>query len=301
MRKILRFAAVTSLVLGTVVLGAGAAGAAQARGHQRSTCTGTFNAPGVLAGKYKGDVVVTGVCVVNGGAAVIKGDLILAPGSAVNATFALNDVAGTGTSSLTVKGDVKVGSGALLAVGCEPNFSPCTDDPNAGTGGTLTGQNKVFGDVRAFQALGVLLHASTIKGDVSLRGGGGAESCDPPFPGIFADLGSPPFSDAEDNSIGGDLTMTGLHSCWLGALRNHVRGNVFVAGNTMADPDAMEILANLVHGSIACFHNSPAVQYGDSTGSPNQVKRHAFGECGFNVRQPNPAPDGPLEPISVKI
>ena len=174
---------------------------------------------------------------------------------------ALNDVAGTGTSSLTVKGDVKVGPGALLAIGCEPNFSPCTDDPNAGTGGTLTGQNKVFGDIRASRALGVLLHASTIKGDVSLRGGGGAESCNPPFPGAFADLNSPPFTDAEDNSIGGNLTMTGLRSCWLGALRNSVRGNVFVAGNTMADPDAMEILANRIHGSIACFSNSPAVQY----------------------------------------
>lgn len=301
MGKIVRLAAVTSLVLGTVVLGAGAAGAAQADGHQSRICTGTFSAPGVLAGTYKGDVVVTGVCVVNGGAAVIKGDLILAPGSALNATFALNDVAGTGTSSLTVKGDVKVRPGALLAMGCEPKFSPCTDDPHAGTGGTLTGQNKVFGDVRAFQALGVLLHASTIKGDVRLRGGGGAASCNPPFPGIFADLGSPPFSDAEDNSIGGDLTITGMKSCWLGALRNSVRGNILVADNTMADTDAMEILANLVRGSIACFNNSPAVQYGDSASSPNQVKRHAFGECAFSVRQPNPSPGGPLEPISVKI
>lgn len=301
MRKLLRLAAITSLVLGTVVLGAGAAGAAQADGHHSSTCTGTFKAPGVLAGKFKGNVVVTGVCVVNGGAAVIKGDLILAPGSALNATFALNDVAGTGTSSLTVKGDVKVGPGALLAMGCEPNFSPCTDDPDAGTGGTLTGQNKVFGSVRAFQALGVLLHASTIKASVSVLGGGGAESCNPPFPGVFADLGSPPFTDAEDNSIGGNLTMAGLHSCWLGALRNSVRGSVLVAGNSMADPDAMEILANLVRGSIACFKNSPAVQYGDSASSPNQVRGHAFGQCGFNVRQPNPAPDGPLSPISVKV
>jgi hypothetical protein len=158
----------------------------------------------------------------------------------------------------------------------------------------------VFADEEHGVAL-VLLHASTIKGSVRLRGGGGGESCSPPFPGIFAELGSPPFSHAEDNSIGGDLTMTGLKSCWLGALRNSVRGNVFVASNTMADPDAMEILANLVRGSIACFSNSPAVQYGDSASSPNQVKRHAFGECAFSVLQPNPSPGGPLEPISVKI
>jgi hypothetical protein len=74
----------------------------------------------------------------------------------------------------------------------------------------------------------------------------------------------------------------------------------------MADPDAMEILANHVRGSIACFRNSPAVNYGDSGSSPNKVKGNAFGECGFNVLQPNPAPSpgvpaGPLEPISVKV
>ena len=295
MRKILRLAAVMSLILGTVVLAAGTAGAAQVDGHRSNICTGTFSAPGVLAGTYRGSVVVAGVCFVNGGAAVIKGDLILAPGSALNATFALNDVTGTGASSLTVKGDVRVGPGALLAMGCEPNETPCSDDP------TLAGQNKVFGNITAVQAVGVLLHASTVKGSVSVFGGGGAESCNPPFPGAFADIGSPPFTDAEDNSIGGNLTITGLKSCWLGALRNSVRGNVFVAGNTMADPDANEILANVVRGSIACFANSPAVQYGDSGSSPNQVKRQAFGECAFNVRQPNPAPNGPPTPISVKI
>jgi hypothetical protein len=112
----------------------------------------------------------------------------------------------------------------------------------------------------------------------------------PRSPGAFADIGSPPFTDAEDNSIGGNLTITGLQSCRLGALRNSGRGSVLVAGNTMADPDAMEVLANKIHGSIACFNNSPAVQYGDSGSSPNQVKRHAFGECGFNVLKPNPAP-----------
>jgi hypothetical protein len=295
MRKILRCAAITSLVLATVVLGVGAAGAAQTDGHHRpNTCTGTFTAPGVLAGKYRGNVVVYGVCVVNAGAAVVKGDLILAPGSFLNATFS------SGTASLTVKGNVKVGPGALLAMGCEANETPCTDNPNG------TGQNTVFGNITAFRAVGVLVHASTIKRSVSVFGGGGGASCNPPFPGAFADIKSPPFTDAEDNSIGGNLTITGLHSCWLGALRNSVRGSVFVAGNTMADPDAMEVLANRIHGSIACFNNSPAVQYGDSGSSPNLVKRHAFGECGFHVLKPNPAPTpttpgGPLEHISVKI
>jgi hypothetical protein len=192
------------------------------------------------------------------------------------------------------------------AHGSEPNFNPCTDDPKASAGGTLSGQNHVSGDVRATQALGVILHASKINGNVTLNGGGGGLSCDVPATGIFAALQSPVYSDSEDNTIGGDLKVTGLRTCWLGALRNHVRGNVTDRNNKMADPDAGEVLANVVNGNIACFNNSPVVQYGDSGSSPNQVRGHAFGECAFNVRQPNPAPTpttpaGPLEPISVKI
>ena len=87
----------------------------------------------------------------------------------------------------------------------------------------------------------------------------------------------------------------------MGALRNQVRGNIVVLKNTMGDPDAGEVLSNRIDGSIACFSNSPAVQFGDSGGSPNQVRGFAFGQCAFSVRQPNPAPNGPLEPISVKV
>jgi hypothetical protein len=294
MLKILRVAAITSLVLGTIALGAGAAGAAE---NPPNTCTGTLPSPGVLAGTYHGDVVVTGLCLVDGGAAVIKGDLILAPGAALGGTYVHNDVAGTGTSSLTVLGDVEVGSDAVLAMGCNPKTTPCTDDPKA------TGQNLVTGEVRGVHALGVIVYASTIKGDLSVLGGGGGVTCAPPFPGIFAEVGSPAFSDAEDNTIGGDLKITGLQTCWAGALRNSVRGNVLVADNTMAEADADIILANHVGGSIACFGNTPAVQYtiDSSLNSPNLVRHHASGQCGFKVRQPSPAPDGPLTPISVKV
>ncbi len=303
MQKVLRLAAITSLVLATVVMGTGAAGAAETHHQQPNTCSGTVASPGVLAGVYRGSVVVTGVCAVNGGAAVIKGNLILAPGAALNATFALNDVAGSGTSSLTVFGNVLVGAGAVSAIGCEPVFSPCSDDPAAANGGngTLTGQNHIFGNYVALNALTVITHATKINGNLVYTGGGGGVSCAVPSSGILAAIGSPPYFDSEDNTIGGSLTITGLRTCWLGALRYQVRGNIVILKNTMADPDASEVLANRINGSIACFSNSPAVQYGDSGSSPNHVRGAAFGECAFNVRQPNPAPNGPLEPISVKV
>jgi hypothetical protein len=241
----------------------------------------------VLAGIYRGVVLIVGVCNVNGGRAVIRGDLILTPGSVLNATFALNDVAKKGMSSLSVHGDVQVGAGATLAMGCE--------------GGTLTGSNRVSGNIVALGALGVILHASKIRGSVIIIGGGGGETCAIPPKGIFNLLKSPVFSDAEDNRISGDLTIAWLRTCWMGALRNRVRGSLFNAFNKMADPDANEVLANVIRGSIACIGNTPAAQYGDSMSSPNKVRHKAFGECAFNVKKPNPAPNGPLEPISIKI
>lgn len=300
MRRLLRVATLTSLVLTAVGMGAGAAGADETHAHVTS-CTGTVASPGVLAGKYDGNVIITGVCAVDGGAAVIKGNLILEPGSGLNAAFALNDVAGKGTSSLTVFGNVSVGSGAVLGMGCEPNYFPCQDDPNAATGGTLTGQDHVHGNLVAAHALTVILHATTVNGNVSYLGGGGGLSCVPPASGILAALGSPPYFDSEDVTIGGNFTITGLQTCWLGTLRDHIHGNLTDTNNTMADPDAGEVLANRVGGSIVCLSNSPAVQYGDSGSSPNLVRGRAVGQCAFNARQPNPAPSGPLEPISVKI
>jgi hypothetical protein len=266
----------------------------------RTACTGTFTAPGLLAGTYPGTVTVTGYCVVDGGAAVVKGDLRLASGAALNATFARNDVAGTGTSSLLVRGDVLVGNGATLGMGCEPNFSACSDDPAASTGGTLRGQNRVDGNLTAVRALGVIVHASHIKGDITQVGGGGGLSCAPPTTGFFSLLQSPVFSDYEDNSVTGSLRVTGLQSCYFGALRNTVHNDLTYTNNTLGDPDASEVLTNVVLLDLRCAHNSPAVQYGDSAGMPNKVAQNAFGECGFNVTQPNPSPGGPLAPIAVK-
>jgi hypothetical protein len=271
-----------------------------AGGSRTATCAGTLRSPGVLAGTYQHGVVVSGYCVVDGGPAIVFGNLTVAPNSALNATFALNDVSGMGTSSLSVFGDLDVSGGAVLAMGCEPNFSPCSDDPNAGTGGTLTGSNAVFGNLNEAAPQGVIVHASAIVGSVNESGGGGGVTCAPPAKGVFKLMGSPAYSDYEDNAIGGDLSIVGLQSCWLGALRNRVAGSILDANGTFADPDASEVNTNFVQGNMVCLGNSPAVQFGDSEGSPNQVAGDARGECSFHAMQPNPAPSGPLTHISVK-
>jgi hypothetical protein len=241
---------------------------------------------------------VTGVCFVNGGAATIAGDLVIASTGALNATFALNDVTGTGTSSLTVNHDVVVQSGGVLVMGCEPNFSQCSDD-NDPNGGVLTSKGTVHGNLVELGPLGVVVHASTIDGSVTELGGGGGVTCTPS--GIFAAFGSPAYSDYEDNTIGGNLAVLGLQTCWFGSLRNTIGGSMVDIGNKMADPDAGEVLQNTVHGNLACFANTPAVQFGDSGAAPNVVGGFALGQCGFNVMSPDPnyGSGGP-QPISVK-
>ena len=113
-------------------------------------------------------------------------------------------------------------------------------------------------------------------------------------------FGFGPYSDFEDNTIGKNLIISGLQTCWLGALRNKVKGNFNASGNTTADPDGNELISNTIDGNMNCSSNSPAIQFGDSEGVSNLVARNATGQCGFSVLAPNPEPDGPLTPISVK-
>ncbi len=266
--------------------------------HRSQSCTGTLTAPGVLSGNYWGTTYINGTCVVNAGNAVVHGSLVVTSGSNLVAAFGKNDTTGTGTSNLKVTGDLRVGKGATAIVGCEPNFFTCLDDPDQQVG-TLTSSAKIRGDLRAKGALAVLVHHSWIGGDIRQSGGGGGVTCAPPAGTVLGAHMSPAYSDYEDNTVAGDVSITGLNSCWLGFIRNKAQSDVRISHNTMADPDANEIVTNTVAGDLACFANSPAVQFGDSAGASNIVGGNARGQCGFNVLIPNPEPSGPLTPVSV--
>jgi hypothetical protein len=260
------------------VSGAGPAAAATST----ATCNGTFASPGVLQGNYAGAVEITGVCEADGTPVTIGGNLTLAAGSALNATFAYDDQQGarTGTiTSVTVKGNLTVQTGASLILGCEPNYAPCSDSS------TLTPKDLVTGSFLAQSALGVVVHATSFGGNLDIIEGGGGTSCTPT--GFFADLQSPPFDDLEDNVVSGSLDISDVDGCWIGALRNDIAGSFTYQDNTFGDPDASEINQNTVHGSLACSGNSPQVQYGDSGASPNVVYELASGECGYGVESYN--------------
>jgi hypothetical protein len=281
------------------------AGASVGSSSAPAICSGTDSAPGQLAGIYNSDVIISGTCWVNAGVTAVYGDLTVDPGSTLNGTFGWNDQAGyTGYSALFVTGNVFVEQGASLVLGCEPNHAPCSDDPVSDAGapgpGTLSSHSVIGGTIHANGALSVLLHSDVIEGSIIQNGGGGGESCAPPTTGYFASIQSPIYSDYEDNQIGGDLTIQGLSTCWMGAIRNIIGGSLEDLNNSFGDPDANETNSNVIAGSIGCFDNSPQVQFGDGMNAvPNEVGGSALGECAFGVLQQNPVPTGPLAPISV--
>ncbi len=263
-------------------------------------CSGTAGAPGTLAGTYPA-VAIHGVCAVNAGPALVRGDLTVDGGGALLAIFALNDHSGHGHSGLTVRGNLIVQRGATLALGCEakvvPVFGradavfPCADDPHHERP-ALSSHSVVGGRLIARNSLGVLVHNSTIADGVTQTGGGGGVNCR--AKGIFSRFRSPVYSDYEDNRIGGDLTVSGLRSCWFGALRNQVRGSLIATADVMANQAAMEVATNAVRSNLTCRADRPAVQFGDGDGDPNRVGRQASGQCAFGVMLRSPAPQAHL-------
>ena len=265
-----------------------ASGAAAASPYR---CAG----PSLPGGTYA-SVTIAGACQVNDGAVVVTGDVTVQPNGALIAAFARNDHTGSGTSNLTIDGSLFVGRGGTAILGCEPGFFTCADDPNQGKP-TLTSRDAIGGDLLATSALGVLMHVTTVSGDIRELGGGGGVNCTPA--GVFQVFGSPVYSDFEDNTVGGNVWVSGLRSCWFGALRDQIGGSVMVTDDVMADPDSMEVLADHIAGNLICARNMPANQYGDSQSSPSVVAGSAIGQCSFARLTPNPSPSGPPSHLAV--
>jgi hypothetical protein len=279
--KLLAACAATAASLAVLAGPANAAGAA-------AGCTG-----GSLPGGTYSQVTINGVCLVNAGPVTVTGNLVVTPGSALVAAFGLNDMTQSGNSNLTVDGNLTVDTAGELILGCEPNFFPCLDDNS----NTLTGTATVGKNLTGSGALAMIVHASSIMGNVSESGGGGGPTCVPSGP--LANKIGPPYSDFENNTVGRNLSISGVQTCWLGALRNKVDGNFNASGNVTFSEDGNELVSNTIAGNMNCSANSPAVEFGDSMGVSNIVGHKATGQCGFNVLAANPEPNGPLTPISV--
>jgi hypothetical protein len=291
----------SGLVLGTVAatvaVSPGVASAAR-----RPLCTGTSSAPGTLAGNYRSGVRIEGVCAVNGGATVIRGQLTIEPNATLVAAFALNDLTGKGSSRLTVLGSIFVKAGGTLILGCDPTSFPCVDDPNP-SAPTLSAPETVRGNIHESSPLGVIVHDTTVNGSVTETGGGGGLTCAVPTTGPFALFNSPVYSAYEDSSIHGDLSITNLQTCWTGIARVAESGNVTVSHNQTADPDAIEIVSNTISGNLTCNGNtsvwdSAEASFGQSglyprTPQPDTVNGSRIGQCVLASPATQGGPPGP--------
>jgi hypothetical protein len=275
----------------------------------------------IPSGTYT-SILVTGACSVPFGLVQVKGDLTVAPGALLDATTPAGIFGPTPANLpgiVQVGGNLNVESGAVLFLGCDfaivcplgSSTYPGLLFPDHPELGSSNPGDIVAGNIKSDRALAVVVHSVKIGGNASLIGGGGGLSqltggpgsgaCfdpalfPPPWPSTtLAAFGFPVYSDFEETSIGGNLKMIGLQTCWMGALRNKVAGNVIDQNNLFGDPDANEVVANFVRGNIICHNNNSVVQVGDSTQPSNVVSGNAVGECGFNVIDPTGIP------ISVK-
>ena len=263
---------------GAVIGGVLAAGPATVAGAATTTCSGTPQSPGVLSGTVTSSVVVHGACFVDSGPAVVTGDVTVSPGSGLVSAFGMHN------SSLTVNGNIYVRQGATAVLGCNPTNFPCLDDPSQ-SHPTLSSHVSVGLDVRSNLALGVIMHNFSIAGDLIQTAGGGGVNCR--SQGIFkAFMNSPVFSAYEVGTVGGDVRISSVHSCWMGVVQLKVGNTVVFHFNKLADPDAIEILANQITGNLICRGNSMVWNSSEAGNGlfprdphPNTVGRNRKGQC----------------------
>ncbi len=220
------------------------------------TCTG---GP-IASGTYKG-ITVTGNCgFVSGAVITVDGNLVVADGAS------LNDHAAS-TATVNVSGNVLVGKGAVLGLG--------TYNPRA------PHNSSVDGNIIANQPLSLYISFLTVHGNLVSHGGGG---------GVTGEFRNFP---TKDNTIDGNLIIDGWTGGWIGAIRDHVGGNLIFNDNTSVinglvsppvpgevDGDSSEIMTNVVGGNLICHGNTPAAQVNpDDGGQPNVVAGQKIGQC----------------------
>ena len=218
------------------------------------TCTGGE----VPSGNYA-SITVTGACAVPADAVIsVVGSVYVAAGAELDARSA--------PSTITVGRNVTAAPGSFVGLGCQPpsytgnSAHECTVEPDGHS--TIT----VNGNVTGLKALAVLLNGVTVKGNVTFVGGG-------------SDI---PWS-IKNNTIDGNLTVTGQTTEWLGVLFNRIGRNATLIKIAVHDVDpgapGVYIVQNKIGFNLTCFGLTPGVSGGFVPGTVNVVGRHAIGQC----------------------
>jgi hypothetical protein len=255
MEKVMRLKILGSLaVAAALALPTGSAMAAGSSTAKAFTCTGGD----IPSGNYA-SITVTGFCEVPAGAVIsVVGNVNVGAGAFLDAQSA--------PSTITVGHNVTAAAGSLVGLGCQPpsythnSGHECVIEPDGHS--TIT----VNGNVTATDANAVLLNGITVKGNVTLTGGGGAI----------------PWS-IKNNTILGNLTVSGQTTEWLGVLFNSIGRNATLTDIAVTDvhPGApgVYIVRNTIGRNLTCTGLTPGVSGGFVPGSVNVVGRNANGQC----------------------
>ncbi len=232
------------------------AGESHRHGHwpMAYTCSGGE----IPSGNYS-RVTVTGECQVAAGAVIrVVGNVYVADGAVLDAQSA--------PSTISVGGNVTGARGSTVGLGCQPpsatgnSAHECALDP-AGQS-TIT----IHGNVTATKAVLVALNGITVKGNVTLIGGGG-----------------PNYWSVKNNKVGHNITVGGQTVAWMGVMFNEVGGNVTLVHITVNDehPGApgVYVVSNTVRRNLSCWGLAPGVSGGFVPGAVNVVGGHALGQC----------------------
>jgi hypothetical protein len=251
----------------TSVLAASALAAAfMVAGSVPAAATGSYTCPGgsVPAGSYR-NLTITGFCAVNAGDVTVANNVTVTPTGGLDGTWA--------GSTLTVGRNLIVESGGTVFLGCNTK-DPCSNDPDPGHP-TLSTNHVISGSVVSTGAPFLVIHNDSIGGSVSVDGGGVTYDCS-----NFA------FTDFDVNTIGGNVSISGLRTCWDGFANNVVGGNVDFENNiaTIVEPPPVGADGNLVGGNtiarnLSCSGNSPTPHLSDETPVPNSVGGNTSGQC----------------------
>lgn len=257
MNKATRLTVLVALVAGGFTLANGpATAAAPSQRPLAHTCTGGEIESGTYA-----SVTVTGMCSVAAGATVdVVGNIHVTAGAMLDAQSV--------PSTITVGRNVIGAAGSLVGLGCQPNppggspsAHPCVDDPSGISDITIRG------NISITNAHTVLLNGITVEGNVTLVGGG-------------AEI---PWA-IKNNTIGGNLTVSGQTVEWLGVLFNTIDGNATLTNITVTETHpgaarAVFVVRNTIGRNLTCMGLGPEISGGFVPGSVNVVGRNANGQC----------------------
>lgn len=208
----------------------------------------TCNSGPIAAGTYS-TLAIAGNCSIPTGTVVVQGNLTILPGASLDVS--------SQQATLVVYGNVTIGNGATFILGCSTHPEVGTPCHNVG--------DRINGSLNGNGASMWTIYSTTIQGSVSLQGGSGY------------------FSTFEDDTVYGNVSINGYQGVWLGFIRNHVNGSVSCNNTNLSDPDANEIVTNVIGGNLACSGNSPAPAYGDANlvpgFAPDVVHGVESGQC----------------------